>query len=105
MLGRIMSTIAASPTLGGHTLVLLTAGAGGRGTSNVDRTVRGNYSVPFVAWGPDVVAGADLYDLNPAYQDRGGSSPATRPPSRSATARPPTSSPPRCASPASPAAP
>jgi len=71
MLGRIMSTIAASPTLDGHTLVLLTAGAGGRGKSNLDRTVRGNFTVPFVAWGPSVVAGADLYDLNPAYQDPG----------------------------------
>ena len=71
MLGRVMSTIAASPTLDGHTLVILTAGAGGRGTSNVDRTVRGNYTVPLIAWGPDVVAGADLYDLNPAFQDPG----------------------------------
>jgi len=71
MLGRVMSTIAASPTLDGHTLVILTAGAGGRGTSNVDRTVRGNYTVPLITWGPDVVAGADLYDLNPAFQDPG----------------------------------
>jgi len=71
MIGRVMSTIDSSPELSGHTLVLLTAGAGGRGTSNEDRTVRGNYTVPFLAWGPNVVAGADLYALNPAYQDPG----------------------------------
>lgn len=71
MVGRVLTTITSSPTLEGHTLVLLTAGAGGRGHTNEDRTVRGNYTVPFIAWGPDVVAGADLYALNPAYQDPG----------------------------------
>ncbi len=83
MVGQVIDTVTSSPTLAGHTLVLLTAGAGGRGHSNEDRTVRGNYTIPFIAWGPDVVAGADLYALNPAYQD-----PGTRRPGYGAAAQP-----------------
>jgi len=71
MVGQVLGTITSSPELNGHTLVILTAGAGGRGHSNEDRTVRGNYTVPLMVWGPDVVAGADLYALNPAYLDPG----------------------------------
>ena len=32
--------------------------------------------MPFVAWGADVVAGADLYAINPAYTDPGSAQPA-----------------------------
>ena len=71
MVGRILSTISATPRLDGHTLVLLTAGAGGRGLTNTDHTLRGNYTVPLMAWGPGVIAGSDLYALNPAYTDPG----------------------------------
>jgi hypothetical protein len=80
MVGRILQAVDASPKLAGHTLVVLTAGAGGRQHSNADATLRGNYTVPFLVWGPGVVSGADLYDLNPDYQDPGKARPTYRGP-------------------------
>jgi hypothetical protein len=71
MVGRILAAVDSSPKLAGHTLVVLTAGAGGRDHSNADRTLRSNFRVPFLVRGPGVVSGADLYDLNPDYQDPG----------------------------------
>jgi hypothetical protein len=80
MVGRLIQTVNASPKLAGHTLVILTAGAGGRQQSNADRTLRGNYTVPFLVWGPGVVSGADLYALNPDYQDPARTQPTYRGP-------------------------
>lgn len=67
LVGKVMATIASSPSLAGHTAVILTADHGGRGASHRDPTRPANYVIPFMVWGPGVAAGADLYAINPAY--------------------------------------
>ena len=63
----VMRAISSSPTLAGHTAVILTADHGGRGASHRDPVRPANYTVPFMVWGPDVARGADLYAINPSY--------------------------------------
>ena len=63
MVNRILRAV------GDDTIVLLTAGSGGTKKSQRAATRPTNFTVPFIAWGPGVVPGADLYDLNPAYRD------------------------------------
>jgi hypothetical protein len=67
LVAKVMRTIAASPTLAGHTAVILTSDHGGRGASHRQPARAVNYTVPFMVWGPDVAAGADLYAINAAY--------------------------------------
>lgn len=69
--GAILRTIDATPALRRHLDIVLTSDHGGRGDSHQDPTRRANYRVPFLAWGPRVAVGADLYDLNPDYLDPG----------------------------------
>lgn len=69
--GRILNTIKASPSLAGHTLVVLTSEHGGSGHDHADRTKLGNYKVPFMVMGPGVPAGASLYAMNPQYRNPG----------------------------------
>lgn len=76
LIGTVLDTIEAKSALRENTLVLLTAAGGGVGTDPSDATRPNNYTVPFVAWGADVVAGADLYAINPAYTDPGRAQPA-----------------------------
>ena len=71
LLGQILDTIAADPALRSHTLLLLTADHGGQGESHSDPTQLANYRIPFMAWGPGVTAGRNLYSINPAYRDPG----------------------------------
>ena len=71
MLGRILAAIEMTPELADSTLVLLTADSGGKGHDHKDKTLRPNYTVPFLAWGQGVAAGADLYALNPTLVDPG----------------------------------
>ncbi|MCW2835388.1 MAG: Type phosphodiesterase/nucleotide [Nocardioides sp.] len=67
LLGKVMKTIAATPTLAGHTAVILTADHGGQGASHRTPDKLANYRVPFMVWGPGVAAGANLYAINPDY--------------------------------------
>jgi Type I phosphodiesterase / nucleotide pyrophosphatase len=74
LVGRILKTVAARPALRRHTLVLLTADHGGRGSAA--HYVPGkleNYRIPFIAWGPGVPAGRNLYGLNPKFDSPGDS--------------------------------
>jgi hypothetical protein len=73
LLGRILNTVAARPGLRRNTLVILTADHGGRGAAHYGAGRLQNYRIPFMAWGPGVAAGRDLYDLNPDYRDPGAS--------------------------------
>jgi len=67
LVGKVMRTISSSPTLAGHTAVILTADHGGRGASHRAPNRPTNYTVPFMVWGPGVARGADLYAINPTY--------------------------------------
>jgi predicted AlkP superfamily pyrophosphatase or phosphodiesterase len=73
LLGRILNTVAAQPALRRHTLVLITSDHGGSGgpTHRVPSELQ-NYRIPFMAWGPGVAAGRNLYDVNPSFSSPGG---------------------------------
>jgi hypothetical protein len=73
LLGRIFKTVEARPALRGHTLVLLTADHGGKGATHYAADRLTNYRIPFMAWGPGVPAGRNLYSLNPALRSPGAS--------------------------------
>ncbi len=68
-LGSILKTIGDHEALA-DLVIVLTADHGGRGAHHSNPTKLANYRVPFLVWGPGVVAD-DLYDLNPTYRDPG----------------------------------
>jgi len=88
-LGIIFALIDGDPRLTGHTAIVLTADHGGSGDGHADPELAEDYTVPFYVWGPGVMAGADLYALNPATRLNPGRAGRIIPPphSRSATAR------------------
>jgi len=63
-LGTILNTIQSSPTLNGHTTVILTADHGGPGTDHSNAANPLNYTIPFVTWGAGVSEGRNLYTIN-----------------------------------------
>ena len=71
LLGRILKTVDHRPALRSHTLVILTADHGGRGASHYEAAKLGNFRIPFMAWGPGVPAGRNLYGLNPTFRSPG----------------------------------
>jgi predicted AlkP superfamily pyrophosphatase or phosphodiesterase len=73
LLGRILNLLTARKELRGHTLVLLTADHGGTGATHYAADRLTNYRIPFMAWGPGVPAGRNLYSLNPALRSPGAS--------------------------------
>jgi len=73
LLGRILNTVADHSALRRHTLVLLTADHGGRGAMHYATSKLQNYRIPFMAWGPGVAAGRNLYGLNPSFRNPGAS--------------------------------
>lgn len=76
-LGTVLDTISADPTLSEEYTVILTADHGfAPGSTSHTPRVLANYRIPFLVWGRDVAAGADLYDLNPDYGDPGKSRPS-----------------------------
>ena len=78
LLGSLLTTIAAKPSLRRHTLVVLTADHGGDGKGHDDKTKLQNYRVPFMVWGPGVPAGRNLYSLNSTYRSPGTARPGYR---------------------------
>ncbi len=64
LVGTLLSTIAARPALRQHLMVVLTADHGGYGSSHSDPASAQNYAVPFLAWGPGVAAGTNIYTIN-----------------------------------------
>lgn len=73
LLGRLVAAIEADPVLKSGLVLVVTADHGGKRHSHSAPTRYANYRVPFFAWGPGVAAGADLYELNPAYASPGTS--------------------------------
>ena len=76
LLGRILNTVADRPALRRQTLVLLTADHGGKGAAHYNASNPQDYRIPFMAWGPGVAAGRDLYDLSPSIKSPGDDSPS-----------------------------
>ena len=75
LLGRIINTVADRPELRRHTLVVLTADHGGSGAAHYAPGELSNYRIPFMAWGPGVPEGRNLYDLNPSFESPADSRP------------------------------
>jgi hypothetical protein len=71
-IGKIMQMAENSPTLQGKTAIILTADHGGHGTTHGDTTNPLDYTIPFYVWGPGVMAGGDLYALNPTNRTAPG---------------------------------
>jgi len=65
-LGRLLDAIDADTYLSQSTVVVLTADHGGVPMTQAhgDPTQKDNYTIPFLVWGFEVAAGADLYALN-----------------------------------------
>lgn len=82
LLKQLVDAIESDPVLASGLVLVVTADHGGKGCNHTDPTRYANYRVPFLAWGPGVAAGADLYELNPDYATPGTSrtSYATTPP-------------------------
>ena len=59
-----------------HTLLILTADHGGRGAAHYGASKLQNYRIPFMAWGPGIAAGRDLYDVNPDFRTLVSAAPA-----------------------------
>jgi Type I phosphodiesterase / nucleotide pyrophosphatase len=75
LLGRILNTVDDRPDLRRHTLVVLTADHGGSGAAHYAPGELQNYRIPFMAWGPGVPGGRNLYGLNPSFESPGDSRP------------------------------
>ena len=71
LVGRVLHTIDTHPWVRARTDVILTADHGGKGPSHRDPTRFYNYRIPFIVWGRDAAAHADLYALNP-HRERPG---------------------------------
>lgn len=70
-LGSVLDAVSSDPGLADDTVVLVTADHGGEGPGHGNPARPADFTVPFLAWGAGVPAGADLYDLNPTRRDPG----------------------------------
>ncbi len=75
LVGRVQAAIAADRRLDGHTMLVVTANRGGSGKHLPAITVPAVYRVPLLVTGPGVLAGGDLYAMNPAFTRPGGTNP------------------------------
>jgi hypothetical protein len=64
-IGRILQMVESTPALQGHTAIIVTADHGGHGYTHGDTTNPLDFTIPFYVWGASVVAGGDLYAMNP----------------------------------------
>ncbi len=71
LVGKVLRAVKASPSLAGHTAIILTSDHGGRGSSHRAPARPANYTIPFMVWGPDVARGDNLYAINPTYSAPG----------------------------------
>jgi hypothetical protein len=78
LLGRILNTVDDRPDIRRHTLVVLTADHGGSGADHYAPGELQNYRIPFMAWGPGVPEGRNLYGLNPSFESPADSRPSYR---------------------------
>ncbi len=62
-LGKVLKAVESNGSLKGTTAILLTADHGGSGKGHDNPGQLTNYQIPFFLWGPEVPAGANLYDV------------------------------------------
>ncbi len=75
LVGKFLGTLARHPRIAERTIVVLTADHGTRARSHDDETIRANFRVPFIVWGPGVEPG-DLYaDETDGYHPPGKARP------------------------------
>ncbi len=67
-LADLFELMETDPVLRGKVVLLVTSDHGGVGTNHRDQTKAANYTIPFMAFGAGVRAGADLYALNAAHR-------------------------------------
>jgi len=70
-IGRLLDFLSSDRAHSGTTTLIVTADHGGTGSSHSDNESIHNYIVPFFAWGHQVSASSNLYELNPARVDHG----------------------------------
>jgi hypothetical protein len=75
LVGQVQRAIADNPRLAGNTLLVVTANRGGSGKDARGTSVPAVYRVPLLVTGPGVLAGGDLYAMNPAFTDPRGANP------------------------------
>jgi hypothetical protein len=75
LVGRVVHAIGATPSLAGHTLLIVTANRGGTGKTADPTTVPAVYRVPLLVTGPGVPGAGGLYAMNPQYTDPGSTNP------------------------------
>ena len=83
-LGELFDLIDTDSRFSDCTAIVLTADHGGKNTDHSNATLREDYTVPFYVWGPGVMAGTDLYALNPTNR----LNPGTNRPSYSVSVQP-----------------
>jgi hypothetical protein len=71
-LGDVLELVEATPDLADRTVVIVTSDHGGAGFGHSDPANRRDYQIPFFVWGADVLAGSDLYALNPGTREDPG---------------------------------
>jgi hypothetical protein len=75
ILGQLVAAVEADQNWATTTAIIVVADHGGPtgGLLHNDETIAESYTIPFVVWGPEVQAGADLYALNPTNRTDPGS--------------------------------
>lgn len=63
-IGRIQEWVQSQPGFKNQTAIILTADHGGHRLKHGDTANPLDFIIPFYVWGPDVVAGGDLYAMN-----------------------------------------
>ncbi len=73
LLGKLVTTIRNHRQLRRHLVLIVTAdhGGGGGERDHADATLRQNFRIPFLVWGPGVASGVSLYTLNRDYRNPG----------------------------------
>ena len=71
-IGNILQMVEENPTLQGKTTIILTADHGGHYYLHDDTSDALNFTIPFYVWGPGVLAGGDLYAMNPTTRTAPG---------------------------------
>lgn len=74
-IGRVLRLIRSRDALSDHLAVILTSDHGGAGYSHTDPTDFRTFRIPFIVWGPGVLRGVDIYQLNDDYPVPGRTQP------------------------------